>query len=288
MVAWAFSLLAYASINEAMNKPLTLSLVIPVYNEERHLKACLEAIKRQSVRPFEVIVVDNNSTDASMTIAAHYRFVTVVKEKKQGIVFARNAGFNAAHGDIIGRIDADSIIPPHWAERVLKFYENPAHHNEALTGGGYFYNIRTRRFNSWLLSQLAFRMNRFIVGFYILWGSNMAFPRVQWQKVRSSVCHDDFIHEDLDLAIHLHQLGYKITYSARLRVGVYLKRVWENREQQNKHLMRWPKTLKKHHYRRWWLSISGNILLKYVIQPYVVIAEGIGRLLGRKKRIPGS
>src|SRR5687767_1835934 len=97
-----------------MNTRLRVSLVIPAYNEESHLRACLDAVAAQTVRPFEVIVVDNNSTDTTVAIARSYSFVAVMHESQQGIVYARNAGFNAARGDIIARIDADTHLSPNW------------------------------------------------------------------------------------------------------------------------------------------------------------------------------
>lgn len=260
---------------------LSLSIVIPVYNEAAHLRACLDAIAVQTVKPSEVIVVDNNSTDSSQEIAESFPFVRVIKEKKQGIVYARDAGFNAATSDIIGRIDGDTRLPRNWVEKVHNFYKDGKNRQYALTGGGYFYNVRAPRFNGWVQSQLAYRVNRFIVGFYILWGSNMAFTREQWQAVRTKVCHDVFIHEDLDLAIHLHQLGCKIRYRTDLKAGVYLKRIYENRNEQHEHLQRWPKTLHSHHFPLWWLSISGNILLKYLVQPFVFVTEYAARAIGR-------
>jgi len=264
-----------------MANPLTLTIVIPVYNEAAHLGACLEAIAAQTVKPDEVIIVDNNSTDASIEIAEKYPFVTVIKEKKQGIVFARDAGFNAAKSEIIGRIDGDTRLPKNWVEKVHNFYKNDKHRGYALTGGGYFYNMRAPRFNGWIQSQLAYRFNRLIVGFYILWGSNMAFTREQWLAVRDQVCHDVFIHEDLDLAIHLHRNGYQIRYRTDIKAGVYLKRIYENRGEQNEHLERWPKTLHLHHFPLWWLSISGNILLKYLVQPFAIATEYASRAIGR-------
>lgn len=265
-----------------MKKALTLSIVIPVYNEERHLKACLDAIAAQTVKPDEVIVVDNNSTDKSVQIAKSYPFVTLLHEKKQGVVFARDTGFNVAKGDIIGRIDGDTRLPADWVKQVKEFYARSEHLNQALTGGGYFYNIRLPHFNGWVLSQMAFRMNRFIVGHYILWGSNMAFTQEMWNKVKKNVCHDNYIHEDLDLAIHLHKTGYQINYEAYLRVGVYMKRIWEDRDKLQEYLDRWPKTLRSHHFKLWWLSIIGNILLKYVAQPFGRVAEYFSRAIGKK------
>ena len=268
------------------NDSLTLSIVIPVYNEERHLKSCLDAIAAQTKAPDEVIIVDNNSTDKSVEIAKSYDFVRVITEKKQGIVYARNTGFDDVKSDIIARIDADTLLPRGWVKKVNNFYFHRAHHNHVLTGGGYFYNVRCPRFNGWIQSQLAFRMNRLISGHYIVWGSNMALPTVLWKNVRKDVCLRNDIHEDMDLGIHLYNAGYRITYLAKkLRVGVELKRVYSKRDEQYAHMQRWPKTLRVHGYKLWCMGTLGNILLWYVFQPMGYIAEGIARLFGRKSLI---
>lgn len=268
-----------------MNKydSLTLSIVIPVYNEERHLKSCLDAILKQTVMPDEVIIVDNNSTDNSVKIAKSYDFVHVITEKKQGIVYARNTGFDAVKSDIIARIDADTLLPRGWVNKIRNFYANEEHNYQVLTGGGYFYNVRCPRFNGWLQSQLAFRMNRFVSGHYIVWGSNMAMPTALWKKVKNDVCLRNDIHEDMDLGIHLYNAGFHISYWAkRLRVGVELKRVYSKRDEQYTHMQRWPQTLRVHGYKLWWMGVLGNLLLWYIFQPMGYIAEGIARLFGKK------
>lgn len=267
-----------------MKNAQSISIVIPVYNEEDYLKACLDAVALQSVKPLEVVVVDNNSTDKSIAIAEKYPFVRVVKEKKQGIVFARSKGFNSSKGTIIARIDADTIIPTDWISNIAKFYSNKKQHHNALTGGGYFYNMRLPRFNGWVQSQLAYRMNRFITGHYILWGSNMAMPRDIWSKIKNELCTDQAIHEDMDLAIHVHMTGYNITYLAKqIRVGVKLRRVLSARNELHGHMQRWPNTLKSHGYKLWWMGVLGNLLLWYVIQPFIFISEGVARLFGKRR-----
>src|SRR5690606_756442 len=111
----------------------------PVYNEEGQLAGCLDAIARQTVKPLEVIVVDNNSTDNTATIARSYSFVTLMSEKKQGTAHARNAGFNAAKGEIIGRLDGDSVIPDNWVERVQDIFRDES--VDAFSGGVTYRNI---------------------------------------------------------------------------------------------------------------------------------------------------
>lgn len=262
------------------NKALTLSIVIPVYNDKNHLKKCLDSIAKQSVMPDEVIVVDNNSNDGSCELARLFPFVRVIKEKKQGVVFARNAGFDAVQTDLIGRIDSDTILPVSWVEYIKGFYSNPDNHNQALTGGGYFYNIRMPKFTSWWQDQVVFRCNRLLLGHYILYGSNMAITREQWLDVRVDVCDNIDMHEDLDLAIHLHKIGYEITYHENLKVGVLMRRVITNRQELWGNMMWWPKTLKLHGKKTWVLGWLGAVFF-YVLSPIGPITEKMARLAGR-------
>ena len=107
-------------------KSLRISLVIPVYNEESYVRQCLESALSQTVPFFEIIIVDNNSTDATVRLAQLYPGVTVLREKRQGVVYARDHGFNAARGDIIARCDGDSILAPDWAETLSRVFEDKA------------------------------------------------------------------------------------------------------------------------------------------------------------------
>lgn len=98
---------------------MKISVIIPVYNEEKYIVPCLKSLLKQEEKPDEIIVVDNNCTDKTIPLVRKYP-VKIVKEKKQGIVFARNHGFNIATGDIIARIDADSTAPKNWVQTIKK------------------------------------------------------------------------------------------------------------------------------------------------------------------------
>jgi glycosyltransferase involved in cell wall biosynthesis len=266
----------------AQSNPLTLCIIIPVYNEQRYLARCLESIKNQSVSADEVIVVDNNSTDNSLSIAKKYPFVRIAKEPKQGVLYARNRGFNTAKSDIIGRIDGDSVLPQNWVQKTKEFFAEPRNAKSSLSGGGYFYNIRLPKLNGWVQSQMAYRWNKIILGHYILWGSNMAITRTSWLEVRGSVCARDDIHEDMDLAIHLNRLGYKIVYKPKLRCGMALKRVYSDRRTLHRHMSLWPKTFRAHGYRMWWMGSLGNLMLWTIGLPVFAFFEYFSRFLGKK------
>src|SRR5512140_1748661 len=91
-----------------------LSIIIPAFNEEKYLPACLDSVLaalRQTGVQAGVVVCDNNSTDATARVARD-KGVAVVFEPENQISRARNAGAKAASGDWMLFIDADSILDP--------------------------------------------------------------------------------------------------------------------------------------------------------------------------------
>lgn len=185
--------------------PMSVSVVIPVYNEEAFLGRCLESLSKQSVKPKEIIVVDNNSRDKSMEIAKKYA-VKIITESKQGIIFARDAGFNSASGDYIARCDADSMLPPDWIERIEKDFRIPA--VVAVTGPCYFYDTKLKTIPQKIHTEVFFKSHKRIIGYDTLFGSNMALRKSAWDEIKDEVCMDHSkVHEDMDLAGHLSKLG---------------------------------------------------------------------------------
>jgi glycosyltransferase involved in cell wall biosynthesis len=260
------------------SKTLTLSLVIPVYNEEDHIILCLEAVAAQSVKPLEVIVVDNGSTDGTDILARHFPFVKVIHEPLRGVPHARNAGFNAAKGDIIGRIDADTRLPSNWVARVIEYVT--LHPDELLTGGSYFYDLAWPRFFGWVQGQIAFRANLLILGHYIAWGSNMAFAKHLWEQIKDEVHSDTAIHEDIDLGMHLHEKGVKIHYDTSLKVGIDSRLSSPKRSTRGDHmkyLVMWPRTLEKHGLKRAWIGWVGVYLVYFSYTPMLLVNQ-LGRL----------
>jgi len=196
------------------NSKLRVSLVIPVYNEESYLALCLEAIAQQTVSPFEVIVVDNNSSDNTVEIASRYPFVRLLHEPRQGVVYAREHGFNATRGDIIGRIDADTVLDPSWIQKTQEVFSDPlisvatgkvCYHELSLARLANVIDLAARRYLAW-------RLGREVA----IQGANMALRRSTWERIRGGMCHQRGMHEDYDIAIHANQSGGRVVFDERM------------------------------------------------------------------------
>jgi glycosyltransferase involved in cell wall biosynthesis len=103
------------------------SVVIPAYNEERFIGACLQSLCRQDFTGgHEVIVVDHNCTDDTAEIA-HLYGVTVVREDRPGVCAARHRGTLTAGGQVIVSTDADTLFDPGWLSRIDRvFRQDPS------------------------------------------------------------------------------------------------------------------------------------------------------------------
>lgn len=112
---------------------VAISVIIPAYNEELLLPRALRALKRQDYKkPFEIIVIDNASTDQTALIAQK-NGVRIIQESKKGYANALNRGFREAQGEIVCVTDADSITPRNWVSAIAQSFRlNP----KAVAWGG--------------------------------------------------------------------------------------------------------------------------------------------------------
>lgn len=98
------------------NKRPLISVIVPVYNTEKFFPCCLDSIQRQTFTDFEVIVVDDGSTDHSGSIADEYAAsdsrIHVIHKGNGGLSDARNVGLEHARGDVISYVDSDDEIRP--------------------------------------------------------------------------------------------------------------------------------------------------------------------------------
>ncbi len=100
-----------------------ISVIIPVYNVEKYLPACLESVLKQSYQELEILLVDDGSTDSSGSICEEYAAkdgrIKVIHQENGGVSVARNTGIAACRGEYVGFVDSDDLIHERMFERLL-------------------------------------------------------------------------------------------------------------------------------------------------------------------------
>lgn len=200
--------------------PTTVSVVIPVLDDAAMLARCLADLAAQLRPADEIVVVDNGSSDDSAAVA-RAAGARVVEQPKRGIWPAASAGYDAATGDIIARLDADSRPPADWLLHIeAELTADPE--IGVLTGRGLFYdgNPVIAALGQTLYIGGYFWAMGIWLGNQPIFGSNFAMRREVWLDARERVHRDrGDIHDDLDLSFHL-DLDTVVRYDERLTVGI--------------------------------------------------------------------
>jgi glycosyltransferase involved in cell wall biosynthesis len=236
----------------------TVSLVIPAFNEASTIERCLLAAVGQTRAPWEIVVVDNRSTDATAEIvgrvAAEHPEVLIRLVRQwdtQGLVPTRNMGFAVATGEVLGRIDADTVIDPRWVERVSDSMRDAA--VGAVTGPVVYYDLPvlgTTQVSDDLVRRALRGLGR---RYPFLYGSNMAIRAAAWRAIEHTTCpdHDDLLHEDIDLAVHLRQAHIRTAYVPRMRASVSARRLGSSPSSFRAYTTRFEATYDVHEIRHW-------------------------------------
>jgi glycosyltransferase involved in cell wall biosynthesis len=109
---------------------MKLSIVVPVFNAEQYLKQCIDSILNQNFKDFELILVDDCSTDTSLKICSLYKqnnsnIKVIHLEKNSGVSYSRNKGIDVAEGEYITFVDSDDFVEENiYSDSVSKIEEN--------------------------------------------------------------------------------------------------------------------------------------------------------------------
>ncbi|WP_232718929.1 glycosyltransferase family 2 protein [Gordonia metallireducens] len=201
---------------------MKLSVVVPAYNEEHELGACLDHLLAQTLPIDEVIVVDNCSTDRTGEIARDYARqhpgVRALTEERRGVAWARDKGFDNATGDIIGRVDADARARRDWSSVVMRFFTDESNAEWDVIGGfPLMADAPGWRKQEEKLEKLAADKGGRETNGVI--GQCFAMRRSCWEAIRGfllSERHD--IHEDHDMSAAVRQSGRRLWLSYGLIV----------------------------------------------------------------------
>ncbi len=230
-----------------------VSIVIPAYNEQETIEASVLAVLRQTVPAHEIIVVDNRSTDRTAEIVRDLQarhpeanLLLLRQDAEQGLVPTRNVGLDAATGDVLGRIDADTILEADWIENVAAVFEDPT--VQAATGPVIYYDLPLQRLLHRADDVLRRGLGRMARNHRLLFGSNMALRSSAWRTIRDEVCRDeaDDFHEDIDVSIHLHEHDLEIVYSSSIVAGMSARRVDDSPKDYVNYVLRFERTYQAH------------------------------------------
>lgn len=132
---------------------MRVSVVIPTYNSSATIAATLESVLRQTVAPDEIVVLDDGSTDSTVSILDSYRHrITLFRQKNAGVANARNTLCQKARGDLIAFLDHDDIWHPRYLEAQLGFAARFPEAVAFFTGHLDFYGYGTYEWNGDSLS----------------------------------------------------------------------------------------------------------------------------------------
>jgi peptidoglycan-N-acetylglucosamine deacetylase len=190
-----------------------ISIVIPAYNEEKIINQCLESLQKQDFTGgFEIILVDNGSTDKTTQIARD-RGVRVIACNRKGVSFARQAGAEAARGEIIVQADADTLYPPWWLSRIQKQFDK--HRQAVAVVGTFIYqNPPWWAQCEYFLRVLGNILSSLIFGrLYVISGANLAFYKKSFIQI-GGYRPGAYSSDQIDIAARLSRVG-KVIYDRR-------------------------------------------------------------------------
>ncbi len=262
-----------------MSKSIKTSVIIPVYNERDYINKCLTALNNQTLPIDEIIVVDNNTDDGSVELAKQqFKNVKFLKQSKQGIVYARNTGFDAASNQILIKIDADSIVDNDWHETLVGDFE--CNNIDAWTGYVYSKELNSllARPSAFLFNLFTFRISR------LLFGSNMAMTKEAWSQIRERVTMRNDIWEDLDMTLFLKHSDMRLMVNSKKMVAISARSLNTTIRTFYKRLSGQTRVYWVH---KRWLQFMGSLLLIHLeMFAYIFLSPfaTIGKKLTKRPR----
>lgn len=198
---------------------IKVSIVIPAYNEEAIIAASLLSLRNHDTDDYELIVVDNASTDKTAKIAEEYADKVVYEERK-GVAYARQRGFQEASGSIIASTDADTITEKNWVDEIRRTFM------DGIVGAyGPVYLFDGTPLDKRLAKYgfASFLMINCMLGFPHFSGQNFAVRRKDFHAIRGFNITLKSA-EDVDLSLRLKKIG-KIHFNQKMIVYTSARRL---------------------------------------------------------------
>ncbi len=202
---------------------MKLSFVIPAHNEEFYIASCIEATLKtvEERKDMEIIVVDNGSTDRTREVVKRYPQVRLIEEQRLGTNRARQTGLEAARGELVAHIDADSLPTKKWLDYVSREMEK----NQQLVcvSGTYVFYDLPKLVN--VLNKIYYLIAYFVyllVRFFfkkasMIQGGNFVVRRSAVLKAGGYNTEIQFYGDDTDIAKRLSAVG-RVKFTLRMPI----------------------------------------------------------------------
>ena len=104
---------------------MLLSILVPVYNVEKYIGKCIDSLLVQTGMPFEIVLLDDGSTDSSGSICdayavQHPKLIRVIHKENEGLLLTRRRGFQEAKGDWVACVDSDDYVKPNYLQTIAE------------------------------------------------------------------------------------------------------------------------------------------------------------------------
>jgi|SRR3989344_85132 len=190
-----------------------ITIIIPVYNSEKTLKSCLDSIKNQEYKDFEVILVDDCSTDRSKHIIKEYCYKLISLNKNSGSGKARNIGAKYAITKFIAFVDSDCILPKTWLSRIMYNFDNDI----AFVCGDYSESVGNSFLEKYAFYELVVRrknLPRLVTSFP---SNNFACYKDIFLKLKGLPERKGYVAEDLEFSLKAGK-KYRILWDKEIKV----------------------------------------------------------------------
>jgi len=225
---WAFGLVdrnrrqkpAYWAVKDAYDNPLPptlaahpkVSVVVCVYNGERTIDSCLASLEKLNYPNYEVVVVNDGSTDSTRQIAESYNYIRLINQENKGLSEARNVGIRASTGEIIAFTDADCMADADWLAYLVARFQS----SEFGAVGGPNFSPPDNSFIASCVAVSPGAPTHVLLDDEIaehIPGCNMAFRREALEAIAGFDPIFRAAGDDVDLCWRLQNKGYKIGFS---------------------------------------------------------------------------
>lgn len=195
-------------------RPPSVTVVVPAYNEERRIAACLRSALESCTLGERIVVVDNGSTDRTAEIAASFPGVTVIRETRKGVAWARQAALDRATTTYVVSLDADTLLTRRWLDRAVRLLESRPD-AACATGPYWYFDLPLWERCIHFTMVVGWDVLRTMFGFVQLTGGNAIYRTEALRRCGGFERKHPFWEEDLYLAIRLRAEG-KILYRLSL------------------------------------------------------------------------